>query len=51
MDDLDDTSRWRSSKQVGQMHDQGERLSRFRRELLVAATRVRQELQPERADR
>jgi hypothetical protein len=28
------------------MHDRDERLSRFRRELLVAAARVRQELQP-----
>ena len=30
------------------MHDRDERLSRFRRELLVAAARVRQELQPGR---
>jgi hypothetical protein len=31
------------------MHDRDERLSRFRRELLVAATRVRQEVQPGRS--
>jgi hypothetical protein len=31
------------------MHDRDERLSRFRRELLVAAARVRQELQPGRS--
>ena len=34
---------------LGQMHDRDERLSRFRRELLVAAARVRQELQPGRS--
>lgn len=33
---------------VGRMHDRDERLSRLRRELLVAAARVRQELQPGR---
>ena len=31
------------------MHDRDERLSRFRRELLVAAARVRRELQPGRS--
>ena len=39
----------RAPGRVGQMHDRDERLSRFRRELLVAAARVRQELQPGRS--
>ena len=39
----------RALGRVGQMHDRDERLFRFRRELLVAAARVRQELQPGRS--